>query len=426
MDVKEEITKQLDSLYNFATTVEVFDNVTLFGIGKKIQEVRITKKKKDKELSEQLLLDTLVESFELEHQVIARPILKNELNWLSMSEENGDTYIAGKPGLKPWIMGLATRVIKQILIMRDIVGIQPMQGPVGLVYSMQYKHKIPDNFDKDISSDIESRTPICLEAVSSSVEARSRSLQASFTLELMQDIKHSHTSINFEEEILQIISQEIAQEIIYEIIDDLITLATKNPHTRHTKMVKSSDKQSNMKLLYADFNYNANRIADATRRGPANTITTTPLGTSIIIDICKQVGMNFVAVREAQGPSVLIHMGDILGANDKVVYSVYSTLAPALQSPIESNEVKLLFGYKGRSGEIDVGYIYAPYVPVMTSGLVINELTFQPMIKFITRHGKWTKWYRNETELEIKEQSNLLGQSSDYYNILTIPANILI
>jgi hypothetical protein len=273
---------------------------------------------------------------------------------------------------------------------------------------------------------MEIRTPICLEVISSAIEAYTRSLQASFTLELMQDMKHSHPNIDFETEILQLVAQEISTEIIYEIINDLVTLANRNPHTRHSKIVKSSDEQSNMKLLYTDFNYNANRIADATRRGVANKIITTPLGTSIIIDSCKQVGMNFVAIREAQGPSVLIHMGDVLGANDKIIYSVYSTLAPALQSPIESNEVKLLFGYKGRSGEIDVGYVYAPYIPVMTSGLVINELTFQPMVKFITRHGKWTKWYHNENELEIKEQSKLLGQSSDYYNILTIPANILI
>ena len=70
----------------------------------------------------------------------------------------------------------------------------------------------------------------------------------------------------------------------------------------------------------------------------------------------------------------------------------------------------ILVGYKGGNGETDTGYFYCPYIPLMSSGVVINPVTFQPVVSLMTRYGK-TAFTRNETSL---------GNSADYYGKINV------
>jgi hypothetical protein len=47
---------------------------------------------------------------------------------------------------------------------------------------------------------------------------------------------------------------------------------------------------------------------------------------------------------------------------------------------------KVLVGAKG-SSDADAGLIYAPYVPLMTSGMVVDPNTFEPHVSMMTRYG---------------------------------------
>jgi hypothetical protein len=69
-----------------------------------------------------------------------------------------------------------------------------------------------------------------------------------------------------------------------------------------------------------------------------------------------------------------------------------------------------LIGYKGGDGETDTGYFYCPYVPMMSSGVIMNPVTTQPMVSLMTRYGKAT----------FQNTATSLGNSADYYGKLTI------
>lgn len=46
-----------------------------------------------------------------------------------------------------------------------------------------------------------------------------------------------------------------------------------------------------------------------------------------------------------------------------------------------------LVGYKGKQ-LIDAGYFYCPYIPLMSSGVVISAMGEEKVSSFITRYGK--------------------------------------
>jgi hypothetical protein len=70
----------------------------------------------------------------------------------------------------------------------------------------------------------------------------------------------------------------------------------------------------------------------------------------------------------------------------------------------------ILVGYKGGNGETDTGYFYCPYIPLMSSGVVVNPTTFQPVVSLMTRYGK-AVFTTTETSL---------GNSADYYGKINV------
>jgi hypothetical protein len=74
---------------------------------------------------------------------------------------------------------------------------------------------------------------------------------------------------------------------------------------------------------------------------------------------------------------------------------------------------EILVGYKSRSGsEVDTGYIHCPYVPLMSTGVVVNPKTFEPVISLMTRYGK------SVFEAE-------LTSSKDYYEMIKVESEFL-
>ena len=69
----------------------------------------------------------------------------------------------------------------------------------------------------------------------------------------------------------------------------------------------------------------------------------------------------------------------------------------------------VLLGYKG-SGEIDAAAFYCPYVPLMSSGVVVDPNSFEPVVSFMTRYGY----------VELTNTASSLGNAADYVSKIDV------
>jgi hypothetical protein len=69
----------------------------------------------------------------------------------------------------------------------------------------------------------------------------------------------------------------------------------------------------------------------------------------------------------------------------------------------------VLVGYKG-AGEVDSPAFYCPYIPLMSSGVVIDPSTFEPTVSFMTRYGY----------VELSNTASSLGNAGDYLSKITL------
>jgi hypothetical protein len=73
----------------------------------------------------------------------------------------------------------------------------------------------------------------------------------------------------------------------------------------------------------------------------------------------------------------------------------------------DANQV--LIGYKG-SSEADAAAFYCPYIPLMSSGVVLDPDTFEPVVGFMTRYGY----------VELTNTASSLGNAGDYLGKVSI------
>jgi hypothetical protein len=69
----------------------------------------------------------------------------------------------------------------------------------------------------------------------------------------------------------------------------------------------------------------------------------------------------------------------------------------------------VLIGYKG-SSESDAAAFYCPYIPLMSSGVVLDPSTFEPVVSFMTRYGY----------VELSNTASSLGNAADYLGKVAI------
>ena len=246
-----------------------------------------------------------------------------------------------------------------------------------------------------------------LEVISQAVEAGTRKLQAGWTVEAMQDLKSQH-GMDLESELIQVISAEIVQEIDSEILSDLIALAGTVAAYDYTTVAASGYQPAYLGDRFANLgvviNAVANEIARKTRRGPGNFIVVSPMVVSILQSAAKSVFAPAVA-GSFKGPNNTMLVGTLNGTIK--VYSYLWNQVSGLGGAVSDT---ILVGYKGGNGETDTGYFYCPYIPLMSSGVVINPVTFQPVVSMMTRYGK-TAFTQTQTSL---------GNSADYYGKINL------
>lgn len=461
----------------------------------------------------------LLEGLSADKQAVVDPLLENQKNHLiAESASAGSTQAHDIANFRKILIPMIRRIIPGT-IATELVGVQPMTGPVGLVYTLRYRYAeavtgpaagtppnvfgLPANIAADeevfgnatpirqwysggIGADVpaggsglgsagqagtgdipaatgtgtafESDTPagggtevaypetvlpqhpghagslfggsgsriegsggrkMTLDVVSQAVEAGSRKLQAGWTIEAMQDLNAQH-GLDLESEMTQALSAEIVQEIDQEVITDLIALAGTTETfdgagagvyggggAGNYAPAYIGDRLANLGVL---INRVANEIARKTRRGAGNYVVVSPMIVSVLQSAAKSV---FAPAIEGsfKGPNNTQLVGTLNGTIK--VYSYLWNQAGAgldLAGGVDQANDTILVGYKGGNGETDAGYFYCPYIPLMSSGVVVNPVTFQPVVSLMTRYGK-AVFTREETSL---------GNSSDYYGKVTV------
>lgn len=208
------------------------------------------------------------------------------------------------------------------------------------------------------------------------IEAITRKLAASFSLEAAQDIKAMH-GVDIEREMVNVLQYEITAELDRELLGSLYSAAT-NTAIGGAQIpaidVTSGDNfgrwngERYMSVISAII-YQANQIAIYTRRGPGNFVIVSP----DIATALQAAGHQFVNYTQNVNPnSTMSAIGKLNGTLD-VYRDQYASSSYAL------------VGYKG-PGVSDSGVIFSPYIMGLQNRAISPD-DFSPRVGVMSRYA---------------------------------------
>jgi hypothetical protein len=207
---------------------------------------------------------------------------------------------------------------------------------------------------------------------SDSMSALTRKLKTSWSLEAAQDLKSVH-NIDAEATLTDLMADEMVAEIDREIINDLIIAsairATHNFATAAGASVNFTDR--NIALLYKTIEV-ANIIHRTTLRGPANWLVTS-----------ADIASKYEQLNDFRGSDALVEDGIDIGITNAGTIQGKLKL---YKDPLFPN-CKVLMGFKG-GNVMDTGYVYGPYIPLLSTPTVMDPNSFTPNKGIMTRYGK--------------------------------------
>ena len=353
-------------------------------------------------------------------------VLDNTRRHLMEQATAGATSVGNIATLNRVILPIIRRVMPTV-IANEIVGVQPMTGPVGQIHTLRVRYSdtstgagvmageealSPFKIAASYSGNAVLATPkaasvAALEGVAGNrlsiqvlrevVEAKSRKLSARWTFEAAQDANAIH-GIDVEAEVMAALAQEITAEIDQEILTSLRALPGNTAATYDQAAVSGTatfvgDEHAALAVL---INQQANLVAQRTRRGAANWAVVSSNTLTIL-----QSATTSAFARTTEGTFEA-------PTNTKFVGTLNSSMKVYVDAYAPSNTVVLL-GYKG-SSETDAAAFYCPYIPLMSSGVVLDPTTFEPTVGFLTRYG-----YK-----ELTNTASSLGNAADYVSTIGI------
>lgn len=249
-----------------------------------------------------------------------------------------------------------------------------------------------------------------------SVTAKTRVLQASYTMELAQDLKAVH-GLDAEAELANILSAEILGEINREVIKQINLQAKVGTTGTGNGIISLTDdtdtgggrwQAERFQALSFRLEQEANTIAKETRRGKGNYV------------ICSS------SVAAALSAAGALAYGTGITDGSLVVDNAGNTFAGTLKNgmkvfvdPYAGYEYATV-GYKG-TNSYDAGLYYCPYVP-LTQLKAVNAGTFQPKVGFKTRYGLVSNPFAVESDAAITEDLGSVGAGTNPYfrrNLIT-------
>ena len=378
--------------------------------------------------------DALLEGLSGSKRSSMSVILENTKKYLRENASSGSTVSGSIATLNRVILPVIRRVMPTV-IANELVGVQPMTGPVGQIHTLRvrYEQSLTDNSAAatSVQAGQEALSPftiataystvpqatttatgytgnntatmegtggkqISVQILKQAVEAKTRKLQARWTFESAQDAQAMH-GIDVEAEIMAALAQEITAEIDQEILLSLSTLAateyTYNQATVSGTATFVGDEHAALAVL---INRVANLIAQRTRRGAGNWAVVSPASLTVL-----QSATTSAFARTTEGtfeaPTNTKFVGTLNGAMRVFVNSYAADTA------------SVLVGYKGTS-EADAAAFYCPYIPLMSSGVVLDPSTFEPVVSFMTRYGF----------VELTNTASSFGNAADYVGEIAV------
>jgi hypothetical protein len=363
----------------------------------------------------------LLEGLSGNKKAVMQSTLENTRKYLSEAATAGATSSGNVATLNRVILPVIRRVMPTV-IANELVGVQPMTGPVGQIHTLRVRYadafnstsgtdtaagdealspfKIAEGYSGAAADDKAASTSalegaagnrLSIQILKQTVEAKTRKLSARWTFEAAQDAQSQH-GIDVEAEIMAALAQEITAEIDQEVLASLGSLAGSAAETYDQSAVSGTatfvgDEHA---ALAVQINRVSNLIAQRTRRGAGNWAVVSPFALTIL-----QSATTSAFARTTEGTFEAPTNTKMVGTLNNAM-KVYVNTYAADNSPV-------LIGYKG-SSESDAAAFYCPYIPLMSSGVVLDPGTFEPTVSFMTRYGY----------VELNNTASSLGNAADY------------
>ncbi len=378
------------------------------------------------ELTETRWQDTksaLLEGLTGNKKAVMESTLENTKKYLAEAATAGATSAGNVATLNRVILPVIRRVMPTV-IANEIVGVQPMTGPVGQIHTLRVRYaEANDNVaageealspfkigtaysgagtdpngtaDATATKEGTGGRAMSIQILKQTVEAKTRKLQARWTFESAQDAQ-AQQGIDVEAEIMAALAQEITAEIDQEILGSLRTLAATEETFNQAAVSGTAtfvgDEHAALAVL---INRTANKIAQRTRRGAGNWAVVSPQALTVL-----QSATTSAFARTTEGSFEA-------PTNQKFVGTLNSAMKIYVDT-YQADDGAVLVGYKG-SSEADAAAFYCPYIPLMSSGVVLDPSTFEPVVSFMTRYGY----------VELSNTASSLGNAGDYVGEVAI------
>jgi len=362
----------------------------------------------------------LLEGLQGNKKSVMAATLENTRKYLSESATAGATSAGNVATLNRVILPVIRRVMPTV-IANELVGVQPMTGPVGQIHTLRVRYsdtagtgasgavageealspfKIAEAYSGNTTSGKAASTAalegaagnrLSIQILKQTVEAKTRKLSARWTFEAAQDAQSMH-GIDVEAEIMAALAQEITAEIDQEVLASLGNLAGTAVSEYNQATVSGTatfvgDEHAALAVL---INRESNKIAQRTRRGAGNWAVVSPFALTIL-----QSATTSAFARTTEGTFEAPTNTKMVGTLNNAMKVYVNTYA--------ADSTDVLIGYKGAS-ESDAAAFYCPYIPLMSSGVVLDPGTFEPTVSFMTRYGY----------VELNNTASSLGNAADY------------
>jgi hypothetical protein len=339
-------------------------------------------------------------------QKVTAQLLENTESFLT--EATPTNVAGGMDNYDPILISLVRRMAPK-LIAYDIAGLQPMNGPTGLIFALRARytdqvgaeagvdeadtahsgagtHAGTDPFGAyttgtgmpTATAEGDTWAEMAFTIEKSTVSAESRQLKASYSLELAQDLKAIH-GLDADTELTNILSTELISEINRHVIRTVYGIAKPGAAFASTPgtfdLATDSDGRWSVEkfkgLIYA-IERDANAIAVDTRRGKGNIILCSA-------DVASAMALAGVL---DYNPALATNLDvDPAGAT---FAGTYRGRFKVYVDPYVTSDFYVV-GYKG-ANQYDAGMFYCPYVPLQQVRAT-DQTSFQPSVGFKTRYG---------------------------------------
>lgn len=346
--------------------------------------------------------------------------LMETTGWAPDSLGSGDGVGSANYGTSGVFQKIAVPMVRRTfpeLVAHQLVGVQPLTGPVGLAFALRFRagttagtytagttelgyNTLDSSYSgsyvtsagealgsaagsgvgNDIGLGVGAGTHIRevnMTVEKTQVEATSRKLRSRWSLEVAQDLKAMH-GLDLEEEMMDILAYEITAEIDRELIASIDTVVTAGganyARTWSFSTTATQTGRWEMERYRELYHYLIRRCQDIainTRRGSGNWIVGNPRAVAIL-ETLAAFTIAPVAGDVNTQPTGVSRIGSLDGR-----LTVY-------RDTFQGTD-QFIIGYKGPS-EYDTGVIYLPYIQLLASRAVF-ENSFQPTIGLMSRYA---------------------------------------